>query len=117
MLKLFVSVFAAVALPAFGQSTLPPTCEGKMQCDAMWLDAQRTVEMVTRMRLRMVTDSRIETFAPVRYASMGGVVTKHPIAEDKYEIRLQLECYRNTDCSDVMVMGTDLFNKTVGGPR
>jgi hypothetical protein len=112
-LSLF-TILATAAVSTLAQSSPPPVCEGKMQCEAMWVDAQKTVEMVTRMRIRFVSDSRIETYAPVRYASMGGVVTKYPISEDKYELRLQLECYRNTDCSDVRVMGTDLFNKTVG---
>lgn len=98
-------------------TTPVPVCESKRHCEAMWIDAQQTIEMVTRMRIRLATDSRIETFAPTRYASMGGVVTKYPVADDKYEIRLQLECYRNTDCSDVRAMGTNLFNSSLAGTR
>lgn len=96
-------------------NTATPVCTTKLQCDRMWLDAQEAVVLVTRMRIRLVTDSRIETFAPVRYASMGGVVSKYPLAGDKYEIRLALECYRHTECSDLRASGTNLFNNLLGG--
>lgn len=96
-------------------NTAPPVCSGKQQCDAMWVDAQQLLEMVTLMRIRMVTDSRLETFAPVRVSSMGGVVTKYPVSADQYEIRLRLECYRSTDCSDVRAKGTNFFNTTLSG--
>lgn len=32
-----------------------------------------------------------------------------------YELRLQLECYRGTECTDLRASGTNVFNLTVGG--
>jgi hypothetical protein len=91
-------------------NTVSPICTGKQQCEAMWPDAHEALQLVTRMRIRISTDSRIETFAPIRVSTLGGTVTKYPVSDDRYQIRLQLECYRYTDCSDLRAMGTNLFN-------
>lgn len=119
---LSVTLFAGCAAPQATPYRAPavvdtqtPVCSSKRQCEAMWLDAQETLQMVTRMRIRTATDSRIETFAPTRPSSMGGVVTKYPVADNKYELRLRLECYRNMDCGDLKALGTNLFNNSLSG--
>jgi hypothetical protein len=81
----------------------------------MWLDAQEAIVMVTRMRIRLVNDSRIETYPASQFASMGGVVLKYPLGEDKYQIRVRLECFGYTECSDLRASGTNLFNNLLGG--
>jgi hypothetical protein len=81
----------------------------------MWVDAQRAIETVTGMRVRMVTDGRITTFPPTGYSRLGGEVAKYPVNESTYEFRVYYECYRNTNCSDVRASATNLFNTLLGG--
>jgi hypothetical protein len=94
-------------------STVTPRCSAPRDCEAMWLRAQEALQQVTGMRLRIVTDGRIETFAPTSVGRMHGSVMRYPIDAGAYEVRLQLECYRNVECSDMRNAATNLFNKTV----
>lgn len=96
--------------------TQAPRCTGKTQCEALWIDAQRAIESITRMRVRMVTDGRIVTFPSTDYARLGGEVVKYPIDDSTYELRVSYECYRFTECSDLKVSATNLFNSMLGGP-
>lgn len=98
-------------------NTATPVCDGKNQCESMWAHAQDAVTTVTGMRIRLLTDSRIETYAPVKYGLTGGVVSKYPVSDGKYEIRLSIECYRHTECSDLRAIETNLFNSLVGNRR
>lgn len=94
--------------------TQAPRCADQKRCEAMWLQAQETISNITGMRLRIVTDSRVETFAPTRYGLMGGVIIKYPVA-DGYEIRASFECYRGElDCENSRNAGLNLFNLMVG---
>lgn len=95
-------------------NTLPPRCTAAKQCEAMWLQAQEVVQLATGMRLRIVTDSRLETFAPNGYGRMGAAVLKYPVG-DGYELRVQFECYRGTECTDQRNNATNLFNLRIGG--
>lgn len=101
--------------PAPVINTQAPQCSGKSQCAALWVDAQRTIEAVTGMRVHMVTDGRITTFPAVGYSRLGGEVTKRPISDSTYELRAYFECYRNTECSDLRASATNLFNTMLGG--
>lgn len=98
-------------------NTTPPVCLDTKACERMWLDAQRTLETLTGMRLRTVTDSRLETFAPTRPGNTGATVLKYPRTEGGYELRMDMECYRGVDCGDIRPLGINAFNKLVGGPR
>lgn len=115
---LLAAILGGCAAPVQRQArhvtTQTPSCENKRQCDAMWAEALDAVGLVTGMRNRIATDTRIETFAPASYGNMGGVVTKLPIGESGYQIRLSLECYRSTPCrGDLLPAGMDLFNNSV----
>lgn len=79
----------------------------------MWLRAQETLQQITGMRLRLVTDSRIETFAPTSVGRMHGTALRYPVDANAFEIRLTLECYGSVDCSGLRNAGTNLFNRTV----
>lgn len=105
----------APAKPPTVVDTKAPRCASGIDCDRKWLSAQETLQAVTGMRLRIVTDTRLETFAATGYGRMGGQVLKYPLAGGTYELRVQLECYRRTECDDVRNSGINLFNRTVGG--
>jgi hypothetical protein len=98
-------------------NTETPVCESKTQCDRMWVDAQSSISTATGMKIRLLTDTRIETFSPHTFGYMSGVVTKYPISENKYEIRLQLDCYRNSKCADLKAISTNGFNLSLVGYR
>jgi hypothetical protein len=101
---------AVPARPVEKVTIATPVCTGKVQCDAMWILAQEAVQDASGMKIRLLTESRIETFSPSKIPLMTGTVTKYPISVDKYEMRLQLDCYRHSDCSRTRVSGTNLFN-------
>jgi hypothetical protein len=95
--------------------TKAPICDGKMDCEAKWLKAQERIQMLTGMKLRIVTESRLETFSPTTAGRLLGVVTKFPVSNSAYELRVELSCYHHTmDCRDLQARGTNLFNMTVG---
>ena len=98
-------------------NTTPPTCSTSKACELMWVTAQEWLGTITRMRLRIVTDSRLETFAPMDYQHMNGTVVKYPTSGNSYELRLSLQCYRDDgtrECLDLKANATNLFNTAVG---
>ena len=94
-------------------TTVAPRCGSPKACEALWIDAQTWVSNLSGMRLRLVTDNRIETFGATSYSRMGGVVTKYPIDDKTYEIRVSFECYRSTECADLKNAATNTFNSTL----
>lgn len=105
---------AALALLASfaAHAAEPLTCSDAKACERMWSAAQDAVGVLSRMRIRLLTDSRIETFAPNAIGRNGATVTKVPVG-DGYEIRLQMECYgamNNTaSCDKLRDAGADVF--------
>lgn len=97
--------------------TVAPRCAAGIQCDRQWLAAQDTLQNITGMRLRIVTDTRLETFAATGYGRMGGQVVKYPVDSATFELRVQLECYRGTECEDLRNTGTNLFNRAVASAK
>lgn len=94
--------------------TKTPRCDDQLQCRKMWLEAQEVIQELTRMRLRLVTDDRLETFAATRPGSMTGTVVKYPLGGDSFEIRAQFQCYRGVYCWDLAANATNLFNLQIG---
>jgi hypothetical protein len=93
-----------------------PSCSTKQQCDAMWAASQQAIETASGTRTRLVTDGRIVTYAPSNYGRMGGEVIRHQDG-DRQEMRASFECYRSTDCTELRVIATNLFNSMVGRTR
>jgi len=97
-------------------TTATPTCSTQAQCDAMWTEAQRAIEAASGMRTRLVTDGRIVTYAPTNYGRMGGEVVRQQVG-DRQEMRATFECYRSSNCDDLRIIATNLFNSMVGKKR
>lgn len=96
-------------------NTATPVCSSKLQCEQMWIDSQTWLENLTRMRLRVVTDSRLETYPATTFGRMSGMALKYPIAPETYEIRAQFFGYgRSVDEQDLANSATNLFNSMVG---
>lgn len=112
---------AAMLMPlAYAQSPeqvaeTTPSCTEARKCEVMWSRAQEAISLVSNMRIRLATDSRIETFAPTSYGRTGAIVTKVPVGDAGYEMKIQIECYRSVDCTDLQKSGRRLFNMMVGG--
>lgn len=104
---------AAKALPR----PIPVRCRGTVECGQAWVRAQDVVQSVSMMRLRLVTDSRLETFAAMRLGQMTGTVVKFPIAADEFELQATFECPRNAQCGDLERRATDLFNSLLGSTQ
>lgn len=108
-LPVFLAAFAIQAQPASDA----PRCSTQRECEVMWSDAQEALALVSQMRIRMVSETRIETYPPTTYGRVGAIVTKVPVGEKDYEIRIRLECYRSVPCDETRESGTKLFNLMV----
>lgn len=75
----------------------------------MWIGAQETLQSLTGLRLRMATDTRLETFPPSSRRPTAGSVSKYPLGDGRYEIRMRMECYYS-DCTDLRASGENAFN-------
>ena len=92
-----------------------PVCSGKAQCEEMWIQAQQTIEVVTLMRVRLVTDERIVTYDSLyNPAGIWGEVTRHPIGKDAYELRVSIDCVTPIGCNTIRTEATNAFNLFVG---
>ena len=88
------TLLAALALLAsFATHAQSVTCTDAKQCEVMWSKAQQAIPMVSRMRIRLLTSDRIETYAPPTSAYTGAIVTKVPQG-DGYVISLEPICGR-----------------------
>lgn len=120
-----VATFAALAIaaampgPVAAQNVPagPPRCSGPQECEIAWAEAQRSISLLSPMRIRLLTDTRIETYAPMRYGDVGVVATKLPIGNGVYEITVRLECYRSTPCDDLRRSGEMLFYTSIQGAK
>lgn len=123
LLATFVLALVGCAQPQQARKAAPvvntttPTCTTKLQCDRMWLAAQDAASRISGMRLRIVTDTRLETFAPTGYGRSGAIVVKYPMGGDAFEIRADFHCYGGTDCSDIRPLALNAFNLSVGPAR
>lgn len=93
-----------------------PTCVGQLACERMWLQAQEAAETLSGSKLRIVTETRIETFPPQR-ARPGITVLKRPLGGGKYEIQAKFACLPSSDCETLAPLGTDAFNSTLNASR
>jgi hypothetical protein len=82
-----ISILAVVLAGCIGGSGLPAEpphttfllpvhCYSTKQCDAMWAAAQGELEEESGMKIRMVTDTRMETYNETSYGRMYGEVKK-----------------------------------------
>lgn len=88
-----------------------PVCTFDRQCAEMWMAARQAAELVSGMRIRIFTDTFMETFVPRQSYMPAVAVTKYPIGQDSYEIRAEMQCRGR--CGDVGESGMALFNNLV----
>jgi hypothetical protein len=118
------SMLTGCALPMTQQATRPwtaptisqptPRCGAPIECERMWLASQESIQRLTGMRLRLVSENRAETFAPTSLRQMtGGTVLKFPVAPGEYEFRADIYCYGHMDCNSLRASGINAFNSAV----
>ena len=96
-------------------TTTAPRCSEPTQCKRMWIAAQDAIQTASGMRLRLVTEDRLETFAAMRIGTLTGTVINFPMGGGVYEARARFECPRYVECSDQKVSAENLFNTLVAG--
>src|SRR3546814_9502067 len=82
-----ILIFPALALIGCAQPTRvsepfayppDPICSTPSQCEAMWAQAPISISNITGMKVRMQTDTYIETFDGTRQSRLYGRVVKMP---------------------------------------
>lgn len=93
-----------------------PVCYSKEQCEAMWLSASQNISLLTRMKVRLMTDTYIETFDGTRRAGgLMGAVAKRPNPDGSYDIEATISCFPQSEaCRSLTAKGLSLFNQLVG---
>ena len=89
-----------------------PVCTNDRQCAAMWVEAITQIPKLSGMKIRMQTDSYIETFDGTRQGRMLGRVVKTPAQDGGYTITSTLDC-GPIDCKVLDLRGQALFNQYV----
>lgn len=116
--------FLAIAILSLGGCALPKKeyvpydmvgpaiCDTERQCQAMWLRATTEISTVSGMKVRLLTDTYIETFDGTVQGRMLGKVEKIPLQNGKgYMITPFLYC--RPKCGDLPQRGQSLFNAAV----
>jgi hypothetical protein len=93
-------------------ATEAPTCDNAAECGRMWSTARETIQSLTRLRLRVVTDAYLETFPPNSSQPTGGSVAMSPLGNGRFQIQATIECYY-ADCERLKVSGVNAFNARV----
>lgn len=92
---------AGCAAPGYVSTRPEPVlCMTRPQCDAMWSRAQLFVLQKTPLRLQIVTDSVIQTYAPLSVydSSLGFTITRETAADGSGVIRMQTICGQAAAC-------------------
>lgn len=90
-----------------------PTCVCDRQCAAMWTEAASALERYTGMRLRTVTEFRLESYTP-RGAGVYGMAERRPVEDGRTEVRATFVPVPDTrSVRDLAVSATRAFNASV----
>ena len=85
-------LFALLLLPAIGHAQdTAPVCSCPAQCDAMWAQATQDIEPASGMRIRIATNTLLETYVTNNAGRLTGTVTKRPVGNGSYAIELTLQ--------------------------
>jgi hypothetical protein len=71
-----------------------PTCQGKEDCELRWTRAVQWINANSRLSIRMMNDTVIETHAGFGDASAltGFRVTRVPLGDGKYQLQIDAAC-------------------------
>ena len=109
LLAMSAAVLASGCAPTVYPSAYEPVpdpvhCKAGRQCEAEWVAAQEAVESASFMKLRMVTDTRLETYPEATSGRMQGTVTKFPAPDGSYVIAAQFTCYTLPGCDSAQAL-------------
>lgn len=97
---------------AQAQEDQAPYCETPRECEVMWSSAIDSLSILSSMKIRLMTDTRVETYGPIHPADIAAVITKKPKGAAGYEISIQFQC--GWTCpSSLVASGSKYFNSTV----
>lgn len=109
MKHILAAVLALFAMQSFAQ---PITCTEPKACEKMWSNAQIAVGKLSGMPIRLLTDSRIETYPSNNPGIVSATVLKVPQGEG-YEIQYSFACMPRWDCKGVRTLREEYFPKMV----
>lgn len=64
------------------------TCKTKVECNGLWVEAQDDAELATGMKIRLLTDDRIETYSNYSYRYRA-IISKTVLANST---RIEFRC-------------------------
>lgn len=82
----------------------------------MWTEAQSVISSIAGMRVRLVTDSMIETYAQTQPGRLTGKVLKMPEGEGcRFDATFNCDNHYFVGCNPYMA--TDAFNKRLNAVK
>lgn len=89
----------------------PQTCSCQTQCDALWAAGMQGLPILTRMRIRIATNSMAETYVSNDPGHMTGTMNKVPIGNGVYGIQAKFVPVTSTPDLDAVAYNLQmLFN-------
>jgi hypothetical protein len=85
--------------PATSQQLEPPICASSPACISMWQYAQVWVNQNSNWKIRVVSDTVIETFGPDNSTDVAYAITKEPLGDNRYQIVMRARCGSVSGCS------------------
>lgn len=87
----------------------PPVCSSEAECSEMWNKAIEQIQMISGMKLRILTDSYAETFTPRQSSRPTGSVVKTLNSDGTTTIKGNFNC-GYSHCRDIEASAENLFN-------
>lgn len=88
-----------------------PECGCRDQCESMWAAAPGALEKASNMRLRLATETLLDTYAPTGYEGLHGRVVKRPNGHGGYQIASSFDSVRNIPVGDTALKRAEtMFN-------
>jgi len=109
----FCSGCAPTVYPsAFEPVPDPIHCKAGPQCEAEWSAAESAIESASFMKVRLISDYRIETYTETSAGRMHGTVMKMPAPGGGYIISATFDCYTygHCDSAGALIRFTNMVN-------
>lgn len=91
-----------------------PTCHCQAQCEAMWAKSPDAIEAASHMRVRLATDSLVDTYAPTRIGYAHGRAIKMPDGQGGYQFVASFDT--SPRLPDVELSAHRIFNISLQDP-
>ena len=90
------------------------TCHCADQCSAMWAQAAPALELASGMRIRLASESLLETYPTHNAGALTGTVTKIAVGAHAYIIQADFQTWAPGQ-GDLVEIATKIFNLEIHG--